>query len=136
MKFKTLTGSTKRVPNIKKKLIDWEKSSRSKFQYRVKKFLEPYWENHVVFEEFPIVGTRMSLDLYNANKKIAVEVQGGQHTKYVPHFHGGYKNNFIAQLNRDQDKLKFCQLNDITLIEVYEKDSLNKKLFRKYGVDL
>ena len=136
MKFKTLTGSTKRVPNIKKKLIDWDKSSRSKFQYRVKKFLEPYWENHVVFEEFPIVGTRMSLDLYNANKKIAVEVQGGQHTKYVPHFHGGYKNNFIAQLNRDQDKLKFCQLNDITLIEVYEKDSLNKKLFRKYGVDL
>ncbi|MDA1237346.1 MAG: hypothetical protein O3A15_00175 [Proteobacteria bacterium] len=78
----------------------------------------------------------MSLDFYNANKKIAVEVQGGQHTKYVPHFHGGYKNNFIAQLNRDQKKLDFCRLNDITLVEIYEKDEINEKLFGKYGVDL
>ena len=136
MKFKTLTGATRSVSNIKKKLIKWNKKSRSKFQYRVKKFLEPYWDNHIVFEEFPIVGTRMSLDFYNANKKIAVEVQGGQHTKYVPHFHGGYKNNFIAQLNRDQKKLDFCRLNDITLVEIYEKDEINEKLFGKYGADL
>ena len=136
MKFKTLTVATRRVANIKKKLIDWDKASRSKFQYRVKKFLEKHWGNHVVFEEFPIVGTRMSLDFYNANKKVAVEVQGGQHTKYVPHFHGKYKNNYIAQLDRDQKKLEFCRINDITLVEVYEKDEVNKKLFRKYGVEL
>ena len=136
MKFKTLTGATRGIPNIKKKLIDWDKKSRSKFQYKVKKFLESYWDNHVVFEEFPVVGTRMSLDFYNANKKIAVEVQGGQHTKYVPHFHGKYKNNYIAQLMRDQQKLEFCKLNDIILVEIYEKDVINEKLFRKYGIKL
>ena len=136
MKFKTLTGAIRRVSNIKKKLIHWDQKSRSKFQYRVKKFLEPYWDKHVVFEEFPVVGTRMSLDFYNANKKVAIEVQGGQHTKYVPHFHGKYKNNYLAQLDRDQKKMEFCRVNDITLVEIYEKDDLNKKLFRKYGVEL
>jgi hypothetical protein len=136
MKFKTLTGSTKRVTNIKKHLIKWDKKSRSKFQFNVKKFLEPFWGNHIVFEEFPIVGTRMSLDFYNANKKIAVEVQGGQHTKYVPHFHGNYKNNYIAQLNRDHQKFDFCELNDIILVEIYPEDEINKKTFEKYEVYL
>ena len=36
MKFKTLTGSTRSVSNIKKHLIDWDKESRSKFQFKVK----------------------------------------------------------------------------------------------------
>ena len=136
MKFKTLTGSIRGVPNMKKKLVSWEKKSRSKFQYRVKRFLEKYWKHHIVFEEFPIVGTRMSLDFYNANKKIAVEVQGRQHTNYVPHFHGHHKINYINQLKRDQDKNKFCEINDITLIEIYDKDELNEDLFRNFGVEL
>jgi hypothetical protein len=136
MKFKTLTGSTRSVSNIKKHLIDWDKKSRSKFQFKVKKFLESFWSNHVVFEEFPIAGTKMSLDLYNANKKIAVEVQGGQHTKYVPHFHGGYKNNYIAQLDRDHKKMQFCELNNILLVEIYPDDEINEKTFEKYEVYL
>ena len=134
MKFKTLTGAQRRVSNIKKHLIDWDQKSRSKFQFEVKKFLEPFWINHVVFEEFPIVGTKMSLDLYNANKKIAIEVQGGQHTKYVPYFHGGYKNNYIAQLDRDHKKMQFCELNDILLVEIYSKDEINVETFEKCGV--
>jgi len=136
MKFKTLTGAQRRVSNIKKHLVNWDKKSRSKFQFEVKKFLEPFWTNHVVFEEFPIVGTKMSLDLYNANKKIAVEVQGKQHTKYVPFFHGQYKNNYIAQLERDHKKMQFCEINDILLVEIYPNDILNKKTFEKCGVIL
>ena len=134
MKFKTLSGTIRGVSKIKKHLIDWDAKSRSKFQFNVKQFLEPYWSKHVVFEEFPIAGTRMSLDFFNANKKVAIEVQGAQHTKYVKFFHGNYKNNYIAQLDRDNQKLKFCEINDITLIEIYEKDVLGKELFEKYGL--
>ena len=93
MKFKTLNGSERKIIGINKYLIDWDGDSKSKFQKSVKNFFEEYWKRHVVFEEFPIAGTRMSFDFYNANKKIAIEVQGGQHRKYVPFFHGGYKNN-------------------------------------------
>tara|TARA_Y100000592_G_C5482355_1_gene326450 strand:+ start:19049 stop:19459 length:411 start_codon:yes stop_codon:yes gene_type:complete len=136
MIFKTLHGSEKRVKNIKKFLIDWDESSRSKLQFNVKKFLKKYWQNHVVFEELTIPGTRLSLDFYNANKKIAIEVQGKQHTKYTPFFHGGYKNNFLSQLKRDQDKAKFCEINELTLVEIYDGDKLTKSLFKKYGVVL
>ena len=136
MRFKTLMGATRTVKKAKKYLIDWDGKSRSKIQYSAKQFLKKYWSNHIVFEEFPVAGTRLSLDFYNANKKIAIEVQGRQHTKYVPFFHGKNKINYINQLRRDQDKLKFCELNDIQLIEIYDGDEVNEKLFESFGVIL
>jgi hypothetical protein len=136
MRFKTLIGATRTVKKAKKFLIDWDGKSRSKIQYNAKQFLKKYWINHIVFEEFPVAGTKLSLDFYNANKKIAVEVQGKQHTKYVPFFHGKNKINYINQLKRDQDKLKFCEINEIELVEVYDGDILSEKLFESFGVIL
>ena len=134
MKFKTLTGSTRKIIGIQKYNIDWESGSKSKFQKRVKDFLKDYWSRHVVFEEFPVAGTRMTFDFYNANEKIAIEVQGGQHTKYVPFFHGNYKNNYLMQLKRDHQKHDFCELNNIKLVEIYEKDKLSKDFFKKLDI--
>ena len=136
MKFKTLTGSTRKIIGIQKYNIDWNGDSKSKFQKSVKDFLKDYWSRYVVFEEFPIAGTRMTFDFYNANHKIAIEVQGGQHTKYVPFFHGGYKNNYLMQLKRDHQKHDFCELNDIKLVEIYEKDKLSKDFFKKMDIYL
>mgnify|MGYP003133842364 FL=1 len=130
MKFKTLTGSVKGVRHPKKHLIKWKGKSRSKRQRAVKTFLRPYWKDHIVFEEFPVVGTRMTFDFYNANKKVAIEVQGRQHTQYVPFFHGT-KMNYLNQLRRDQQKLEFCALNNIQLIEVYDEDKITKEFFKK-----
>jgi hypothetical protein len=131
MKFLTLSGHTRRVSNIKKHLISWETPSRSKFQFSVKQFLKDYWFHHIVFEEFPIVGTKMSLDFFNANKKIAIEVQGKQHIKYTPFFHGRYKNNYLSQLDRDRQKTLFCDNNNLSLIEIYPEDDLKKVLIGK-----
>lgn len=136
MKFKTLHGSEKRVSKIKNYLIDWDAKSRSNIQFQTKQFLKEYWSNHVVFEEFPVVGTRLSIDFYNASQKIAIEVQGAQHRKYVPHFHGKNKVNYIDQLRRDKQKEDFCRLNKIQLIEIYDKDVLSIELFKSLGVSL
>ena len=136
MEFKTIYGGTKRIKNVKKRIIDWSAPSKSKRQREVKKFLKKYWQSHVVFEEFPVAGTRLSIDFYNANKKIAVEVQGSQHTKYNSFFHGGHKNNYLEQLKRDEMKFKFCELNDIRLIEIYDGDIINLLLFKKFDVSL
>ena len=76
MKFKTLNGKEKLIKNSKKFLINWDAKSRSKVQWRVKQFLFSYWKHDIVFEELRVAGTRLSLDFYNANKKIVVEVQG------------------------------------------------------------
>jgi hypothetical protein len=136
MKFKTLSGGLKRLPRSKKYLISWTKKSRSLRQFETKKFLKEYWENYAVFEEFPVAGTKMTLDFYNSTKKIAIEVQGEQHTKYVPFFHGSSRGNFASQLRRDERKSQFCNINGIKLVEVYPGDDLNKKLFTSQGVHL
>ena len=47
-----------------------------------------------------------------------------------------HKINYINQLARDQDKFKFCELNEIQLVEIYEDDILNEKLFENFGVNL
>ncbi len=136
MIFKTLIGSTKRVKKPKNYMVKWDKPSRSKMQFEVKNFIKNYWFNDIVFEEFPIVGTRMSLDLYNGNKNIAIEVQGEQHLKYTPFFHGKSKTTFLSQIRRDNDKQEFCKLNKIKLVEVYPKDELSVDLIKTFGVIL
>jgi len=135
MELLTIHGKNKRYKNLKKYLIDWNASSRSKFQTTVKKFIKTYWDQDVVFEEFPVVGSRLSLDFYNANKKIAIEVQGQQHTKYVEFFHQN-RFKYLDQLKRDQNKEKFCEINNIVLVAIYQNDIIDRELFESQGVIL
>ncbi len=135
MKFKTLYGKEKLLKNASKYLINWRKKTRSKFQDEVKKFLKPFWEGDFVFEELRLVDTRMTFDFYNANKKIAIEVQGKQHTKFIPFFHGT-RSEFLQQLKRDSKKLEFCEMNGIKLIEIYDTSELNKDFFESHEIYL
>jgi hypothetical protein len=120
MTFKTLLGKRRRIKKPTNYLINWEEGSRSKLQAKVKNFLKVFWDGDVVFEEFPVVGSRLTLDFYNATKDIAIEVQGKQHTKYNKFFHKDNKINYLNQLKRDDEKLSFCELNSIQLLEVHE----------------
>ena len=136
MKFKTLNGKERLLRNAKKYIINWEAKSKSNIQWRVKQFLSSYWKYDVVFEEMRVVGTRLSLDIYNANKKIAVEVQGKQHQTYNPYFHDNNRSKWVSQLRRDDLKLQFCLTNGIKLVEIYETDIICKETFEKQGVIL
>jgi len=136
MLFKTLTGSSKRVKSPKKYLIEWDSSSKSKMQFNVKQYLKKYWSHDIVFEEFPLAGSKMTFDFYNPNKNIIVEVQGGQHLKHTPFFHGKSKSNFLNQIKRDNDKQTFCELNNIKLVEIFPDDELSIDLFKSFGVIL
>ena len=55
--------------NVSKKIIKWGAKSRSKLQFKVKQFFKKYWQDHIVYEEFPVYGTRLSVDIVNATKK-------------------------------------------------------------------
>lgn len=136
MKFKTLNGKERFIKNARNYAISWDKKSKSNIQFKVKQFLRPYWRNDVVFEELRVVGTRLSLDLYNANKKIAIEVQGKQHTQFNKFFHNNNRANWLDQLKRDDLKLQFCLTNGIKLVEVYEDDEINADLFAKFEIYL
>lgn len=107
---------------VVKYLIKWKSKSRSRYQESVKFSLYPFWKRHVVYEEFPVVGTKMTLDIVNLTVGIAVEVQGEQHNEYNKFFHKGSKVNFYNQLDRDLEKRAWCELNKLTLIEIFPHD--------------
>ena len=123
---------------VGKYLIDWNKKSRSKIQFKVKQFLKRYWENHVVYEEFPVYGSRMKVDILNATKKIAVEVNGRQHSSFNPFFHNNSRATYLASIKRDVQKREWLEKNDYTLIEIEEDEvnELSEDFIVKNGIKL
>jgi len=137
MRLKNIHGKLV-YKNVKSKLIDWRGKSRSKIQRKVKLFLKDYWENCIVYEEFPVYGSRMTVDIFNATKKIAIEVQGKQHNEFNKFF---VKNNvnYLYSMERDLNKKKWLEDNDIQLVEVLENEVEGLKesfFYEKYGIKL
>ena len=108
--------------NVSSKKIKWNSKSRSKLQKSVKLFLKPYWKNHIVYEEFPVYGTRLSVDILNATKKIAIEVNGRQHSNFVEFFHGS-RNGYLRSIKRDVKKAEWLEKNNFTLLEIDREDA-------------
>jgi|TARA_R100000008_G_C3571959_1_gene162748 very-short-patch-repair endonuclease len=136
MTFLCTNGRERKIKNVSKYLIDWESDCKSGIQKNVKNQLKDYWFADVVFEEFPVAGTRLSLDFYNSTQKIAVEVDGNQHYRYNKFFHSNSRQNFLHQLKRDEKKEYFCDINQIKLIRVLESDVLDSEKYPKSLIKL
>ena len=108
--------------NVNRYLIKWGGKSRSLLQKEVKKFFKTYWRNQVVYEEFPVYGTRMKVDFVNATKKIAVEVNGPQHSSFNKFFHNNSRMKYLESIKRDYQKRKWLEKNDFKVLELEEKD--------------
>lgn len=107
---------------VTKYLINWEKKSKSKLQFKVKQFFKGYWQNHIVYEEFPVYGSRMAVDFLNATKKIAIEVNGPQHSQFHKFFHSNSRVKYLESIKRDYKKRKWLESNNFTLLEIEESD--------------
>lgn len=134
MKLKKING--KIVSVVAKNNIDWNKII-SKPQFLVKKFLESFWKNDSVVEEFHIPGSRMRIDFFNFSKRIAIEVNpDNYHVNYNNFLHKN-KLNFLEKVKSDEKKRIWCQSNDIKFAELYDEDidSLSENLFKtKYNI--
>ena len=108
--------------NVQKYRINWDKKCKSKIQFKIKKMLEPYWKNNVVYEEFPVYGTKQKVDILNATKKVAVEVQGRQHSEFNKFFHNNSRAEYLQSIKRDHEKALWLQKNEFKLIEITEEE--------------
>tara|TARA_R110000824_G_scaffold88360_6_gene217280 strand:- start:1013 stop:1429 length:417 start_codon:yes stop_codon:yes gene_type:complete len=108
--------------NVTKFLIDWDSKSRSKLQFKAKQFFKTVWENQIVYEEFPVFGSRMKVDLLNATKKIAIEVNGPQHSSFNKFFHNNSRMKYLDSLKRDHEKSLWLEQNNFTLVELEKQD--------------
>jgi len=119
--------------NVTKYTIDWRKNSRSKLQTKVKRFLQEYWKNQTVYEEFPVFGSRMKVDFLNATTKIGIEVQGPQHKKFNPFFHSNSRAKYLDAIKRDIEKASWLEQNGFLFVEVLEGEvkDISKEFFEK-----
>jgi len=65
----------------------------------------------------------LQLDGYNSKNKIAFEYQGYQHYTKESHFNRS-KTRYQSQIERDNRKKLLCKENRITLIEIFEFDTI------------
>ena len=91
---------------------------RSKIQYSIGQMIYLKYPLDPILEDITIPDTRLSLDFYLPQRKIAFEIQGEQHSEMNPFFHDSIED-FEKQLHRDEIKELFCELNNIKLIKLH-----------------
>jgi hypothetical protein len=119
-------GRSKNVA-LKKYRINWEKDSKSKFQFNIKQFFKNYWQYDNCVEEFPVLGTKLNCDIINFDKLFAVEADGNFHNTFSK-FHHKTRIGFLDSLKRDQKKDKWLQSNGFFVIRINENDIKNLSL--------
>ena len=125
--------------NVVKYKVDWDKPCRSKIQFNVKSFFKDYWSGHICYEEFPVFGSRLKVDLINFTRKIAVEVQGDQHNEFNKFFHNNSRDKYLESIQRDMKKIQWLEMNEFKVLEVTKEDlpELSRKyIFDTFGVDI
>jgi very-short-patch-repair endonuclease len=112
-------------------------SNKSKLHLRAREIIKEIYPNDRVLEEVTLPGSRtqsrnslLYADFFIPNRNMIVEAHGEQHMKYNSHFYKD-KMQFIRAKARDRDKKEWCNLNDITLVELFfdeDEDDWRRKI--------
>lgn len=106
-----------------------DKRKRSKFHIRARNLLKELFNSYRILEEVKLPGSTelhrksvLYLDFYIPSIKLAIEVHGQQHYEFCPFFHKS-KADFLKGKARDEDKITWCELNDIRIITLKYTES-------------
>lgn len=102
-------------------------ASRSKIQTKIGEFLLEKFPLYTILEEWPIPSSRLQIDFFIPQMLMAVEVDGEQHSKFSKFYHGTI-DNFKKQKERDNRKKAWCEMNDITLINIISLEEAKEKI--------
>ena len=110
-------------------VYDNDQKKRSKYHLRARKLLKEIYHSYRILEEVKLPGSTAShrrsvlyLDFFIPNLRLGIEVHGQQHYEYSPFFHKN-KASFLKGQSRDEDKLKWCELNNIELVVLKYSDN-------------
>lgn len=102
---------------------------RSKYHVKARAILKEIFHSYRILEEVKLPGSTLLhkksvlyLDFYIPSIKLGVEVHGQQHYEFSPFFHKS-KADFALAKARDEDKIEWCQLNDIDIITLKYSES-------------
>ena len=94
--------------------------NKSSYHLAARSILSSIYPTMQILEELPISVRKseiLYLDFYIPLTKIAVEVHGEQHYKFIPFFHNTILNFYHSKKN-DKNKIEWCEKNNIYLIEL------------------
>lgn len=90
----------------------------SSYHRRARLLLAGLFPNEPVLEEVSLPGTkRLRADFVVFARRLVVEVQGGQHTRFNGFMHKT-PLGFMKSLQRDRNKRSWCELNGIRYVEL------------------
>lgn len=97
---------------------------RSQYHKKAKKILTELFPSDIILEEVFLPGCKSKLycDFFIPLRKLMIEVQGEQHSKYIQFFHRDIVKLLKSRRN-DIEKKQFCELNKIKLVELDYKET-------------
>lgn len=124
MKVRSLSGKEATLSTNRNTFpMKSREACKSQIQYDCGQFLLEKFPFDPILEEVSVPHENLSIDFLIPSRKLAFEIQGRQHDKYVPFFHKS-PQNFLASKERDSRKQKWCEINGITLYHVDSLESL------------
>lgn len=103
--------------------VKTKETCKSKIQYACGQLIRKRFPLDMILEDVYVPVERIYLDFYLPNRKLAFEVQGQQHGKYIPFFHNS-QQDFRESIQRDERKAKWCEINKIELVTVDSTEQL------------
>lgn len=100
---------------------------KSKLQYECGQLIKEKYSGETILEEVHIPSEGFYIDFFLPRRKVAFEINGGQHSKYNPRFHKNL-NGFNAAQGRDLAKQEWCSINDIEFYYVSSVDEIKELL--------
>lgn len=80
-------------------------------------------------------GARLELDFYIEELKVAIEVQGEQHYRYIEFMHGDYAG-WLKRQSYDLEKKSICSERNILLLEVSEERDFPGVIEKMYSMEM
>jgi hypothetical protein len=116
-----------------------ETDKRSGPHKKAKALLKELYPNDRILEELILPGTKtqnrkstLKADFFIPMRSLIVEVHGSQHSEFNNFFFKSKMDFYKAQA-RDRDKKKWCEINELELIELFDSESIEdwrNKLWR------
>ncbi len=122
MKVTGLDGKLYQWNLTGKAVLGVDQRERSGLHVTCRHLLREFYTTERILEEVYLPGSgSLYLDFYLPVRQLAIEVQGRQHYEFSLFFHMT-RSNFLFSQQRDRNKAEWCEINNITLLALLEKD--------------
>lgn len=117
-----------RSVSIRPVMKGFKKPSRSKLQLTTRNKVIEKFPHEVIYEDFVIPGSRLSVDFFIYRIGLVIEVDGKQHSAFSSFHHGDRTTSkkFAKQRTNDMLKDKWSESNGFRMVRIESEEDLEQ----------